>query len=72
MDNIETFICSTALPVLDSDSHYPGWFDTVSESYLYPVGKVWMNGLFRGCWSTLWFYGGCKVLHGGSELIVKI
>lgn len=44
----DTFVCSTALPVLDSRSHYPGYFDTVSETHLYPIGRVWMKDLFSG------------------------
>jgi len=71
MDNLETFICSTALPVLDSGSHYPGWFDTVSETYLHPIGKVWMKGMFSG-FKTRKGFERIKELHGGCELIVKI
>ena len=72
MDNLETFICSTALPVLDSGSHYPGWFDTVSETYLHPIGKVWMKGIFHGYKASRWGIIALKTLHGGCELIVKI
>lgn len=70
--NLETFICSTALPVLDSESHYPGWFDTVSDSYLYPLGEVWMRGIFHIYLAVPSYVARCKFLHGGSELIVNI
>lgn len=61
----DTFVCSTALPVLDSGSHYPGWFDTTSESHLYPFGRLWMKGLFVGYSMDVWAVAGYKATHGG-------
>lgn len=62
---LDTFVCSTALPVLSSGSHYPGWFDTVSESYLYPCSRVWMKDLFRGYIMLLRGVDYYKYSHGG-------
>ncbi len=70
MPDFETFICSTALPVLDSESIYPGWFDTVSETIIYPFRNVWMKGVFFKYRALMPYVLKFKEEHGGFESVI--